>query len=196
MVAEGSESVEKWLSRLAPSTARMNRHELGYFIKWLKSNGANFSSFTPDQLVEYQKKATNGQKYDILDKVQLWVQSLKGRYETKRHRYNAVRSFFAHNRADLPRDKTFKIRGDIPPVRGNLSADDVRSIVLTCNVMYQAIFLCMLAGGMGQEEFMWWSNNGLGKLEKDLMNEERVIRVDLPGRKSGSARASLNIHIA
>ena len=59
MVAEGSASVEKWLSRLAPSTARMNRHEHGYFMKWLESNGTQFSDYTPDQLVEYQRKATN-----------------------------------------------------------------------------------------------------------------------------------------
>ena len=185
MTAVSYVSVEKWLGRLAPSTAKMNRYELGYFMKWLESNGAHYSGHTPDQLIEYQRNATNKQQYDILDLVQRWVQSLKGRYETKRHRYNAVRSFFSHNRAYLPPDKSFKIRGDIPPVRAHLSADDVRSIVLTCNVMYQAIFLCLLAGGMGQEEFIWWSNNGLDKLEKDLMNEERIIRVDLPGRKSG-----------
>ena len=185
MVAEGSVSVENWLSRLAPSTARMNRFELGYFMKWLESNGTHFNDYTPDQLVEYQRKATNEQQYEILDLVQRWVQSLKGRYETKRHRYNAVRSFFNHNRAHLPPDKSFKIRGDVPPVRASLTAADVRSIVLTCNVMYQAIFLCLLAGGMGQEEFIWWSNNGLDKLEKDLMNEQRIIRLDLPGRKSG-----------
>jgi integrase len=188
MVAEGSFSVEKWLSRLAPSTARMNRHELGYFMKWLKSNGGHFSDYTPDMLVEYQKKAADGHQYDILDFVQSWVQTLKGRYETKRHRYNAVRSFFAHNRAHLPPDKSFKIRSDIPPVRAMLSAEDVRNIVLSCNVMYRAVFLCLLMGGMGQEEFIWWSNNGLDKLKKDLKREKDIIRIDLPGRKSSRNR--------
>jgi len=99
LAAEGYRSVESWLSRLAPATARMNRHDIGYFMKWLNENGASFKDYTPDQLVEYQKNTTNGQQYDILDFVQRWVQTINGRYETKRHIYNAVRSFFAHNRA-------------------------------------------------------------------------------------------------
>ena len=89
-------------------------------MKWLNENGASFKDYTPYQLVEYQKNTTNSQQYDILDFVQRWVQTIKGRYETKRHRYNAVRSFFAHNRAHLPPDKNFKVRGDMPPVARDL----------------------------------------------------------------------------
>lgn len=149
MIDEGANCVENWLSRLAPTTARMNRHELGYFMTWLQENGGSFKDYSPDQLVDFQRKATGEQQYDILDHVQQWVPTLEGRYETKRHRYNAVRSFFNHNRAHLPPDKSFKIRGDTPPVRSHLSPEDVRSIVLSSNVMYQAIFLCMLMGGNG-----------------------------------------------
>ena len=85
LAAEGYRSVESWLSRLAPATARMNRHDIGYFMKWLNENGASFKDYTPDQLVEYQKNTTNGQQYDTLDFVQRWVQTINGRYETKRH---------------------------------------------------------------------------------------------------------------
>ena len=68
LAAEGYRSVENWLSRLAPATARMNRHDIGYFMKWLSENGASFKDY----------------KWSIRDKEAL---------------YNAVRSFFTHNRA-------------------------------------------------------------------------------------------------
>jgi len=183
MVPEGSRCVENWLARLAPVTARMNRYELGYFMVWLRVNSVQFRDYSPDQLVEYQKAAANGHQYDVLDQVQLWVQGLKGRHETKRHRYNAVRSFFVHNRAQMPTDKNFMIRAELPPVRSSLSPDDVRRVVLSCNAMYRAIFLCALEGGMGQEEFHYWNLHGLEKLRRDLRKEENAIRVEMPGRK-------------
>ena len=36
---------------------------------------------------------------------------------------------------------------------------------------------------MGQEELIYWSNNGWEKLRLDLKGDPEVIRVDLPGRK-------------
>jgi integrase len=183
MVAEASAVVENWLARLAPTTARMNRYELGYFMAWLRGGAGAFRDYTPDQLVEYQKAATNGHQYDVLDQVQLWVQGLEGRHETKRHRYNAVRSFFVHNRAQLPTDKNFMIRAELPPVISSLSPDDVRRVILSSNPTYRAAFLCILLGGMGQEEFSYWNRTGLQKLRKDLRGDADMIRADMPGRK-------------
>jgi integrase len=146
-------------------------------------HGGAFASSTPDQLVAYQQASDNGTRYDVLDALQRYVAQLDGRVSTKRTAYRQVRSFFMHNRAELPRDPSFTIRGATPKVRGRLTPEDVQRMVLSCNPCYQAAFLCMFQGGMGQEEFLWWNAHGYAQLIKDLRGDPSVIKVDLPGRK-------------
>jgi integrase len=153
-------------------------------MKWLKENGGALKDYTPDQLIEYQKAADNSHRYHILDLVQAYVGSRDGRIWTKRNRYGQLRSFFAHNRAELPRDPTFRIRSDTPAVRGDLSPDDLKKIILSCSPCYAAAFLCMFQGGMGLAELLYWNVHGLERLKEDLGRGTRIIKVDLPGRKS------------
>jgi len=63
MITKYSLGAENWLSRLAPLTARMKKHELRYFMTWVKANGGPFSSFSPDRMrfsnVLIEKKSLN-----------------------------------------------------------------------------------------------------------------------------------------
>jgi integrase len=111
------------------------------------------------------------------------VNTFKARESYKSRLYSTIRSFFMHNRAELPKDPSFIIRGDVAKVRGTLTPEEIRQVVLASKPLYRAIILSMFQGGMGQEEFIYWSNNGWEKLKQDLNGDPHVIRVDLPGRK-------------
>jgi integrase len=135
-------------------------------------------------MINYQKNADNGSKFDLLDLIQRYVLSMEGtRYRTKSLRYSTLKSFFLHNRAELPRDASFRINGDKPIVMGKLKIEDVRNVALSMNPTYRAIVLSMFQAGMGMAEFEYWNLNGWLSLREQLRGEPEVIRIDLPGRK-------------
>jgi integrase len=174
-------AVDFWLGRLSPSTAKIRKFIIYRFEAWLCKADPTFKDL--DNLVRVQKDAVGDDRYKILDLVQHHVMELRGRASYKKMVYSALRSFFAHNRADLPPDKSFSIKGDLPRVNGQLSCDNIRRIILSSNVCYQAVFLCMFQAAMGKEEIVYWSNHGLQALKTQLELGEKVIKIDLPGRK-------------
>jgi len=128
-VESPSIAIENWVNRLKPHTGVMARKHIGLFMRWLRQGNSRFKDFTPDELVEYQKSASNGHRFDITDLVQSHILSLNGcRKSSKLTRYTYLRSFFLHNRAELPHDRSFKIRGDMPPARGDLTVEEVKSV--------------------------------------------------------------------
>jgi integrase len=176
-------AVERWLERLRPSTHPVARYTLRRFEGWLHINGGDFKDYSLDQLVMFQRNAEKIDSYKVLDLVQRYVGTTRGALKTKQNHYTYLRSFFMHNRADLPLDRSFRITGDKPRVQGVLSPDDIRRLVLSCNPCFQAVFLCMFQGAMGIEELLWWSKNGLESLQAQLEAGAQAVKVDLPGRK-------------
>ncbi len=184
MENELAPSIKRWLSRMAPGSIRNYKENLEKFLSWLKENGDEFSDMGPDELVSFMQDATGKEQFIFLDKVQEHVSSLKGlRFKTLQARYTAIRSFFIHNRAALPKDPTFTIRADVPPVKGTLTLENVRDIILISTPAYRFTFLSMLQAGMGLEEFVYWNLNGWDSLQKDLKERKSFITIDLPGRK-------------
>jgi len=177
------ESVAKWLLRLSPSSERVNLLYLRKFMKWVKENGGKFADMNPDELVKYQKEAGNSDRYDILDLVQGYILDIGGktRTSTKRRAYSTVKSLFMHNRADLPPDGAFKIRGE-PKSVGTLTIEEIKNLYTASNPTYQAIIICLFQGGMGLAEFEYWSLNGLEDLKRQLSNDPNLIRISLPKR--------------
>ena len=180
---EGTRTVENWLNRLSASTQIAQKSYFGLFMKWVNKNGDKFSKFTPDMLIEYQKEVSNGERYDIHDTlVQPYIQQATGTYNTKRARYSNIKSFFSHNRAELPKDPNFMIRPDREPVKGELFPDEIKKTVLASNKAYQAAFMIMFQSSMDQEMFSHWNLNGWESLQTQL--DQEVIKIELPGRKS------------
>ncbi len=162
-------SVVRWLNRVAEGSYESYLGRFTLVYNWLGENGGEFADLSPDELVSYVRKSNKDEIYLLLDVIQEYINSLKGlRKSTKQGRYNAMRSFFAHNRAGLPKDPNFIIRGDFPPVEGTLTAENIRDIARASNPAYRAIFLCMFQAGLGREEFRYWNLNGWESLEKDL----------------------------
>ena len=189
-MSQGWSTIDNWVSRLSPSTAKLNRYFLGRWIEWVKAEGGKFSAMSPDELIAYQRSSDNGSKYDLLDVAQRYAQSLTGRFGSKNRVYTAIRSFFAHNRAELPRDPGFTLRADVPRVVGTLTAESLKNLILSCKPVYRAIFLSIFQGGLDLEGFVYWNLGGWAKLREDLKGDPDVIRIDLPGRKRAKNKTS------
>lgn len=176
--------VKSWLSRLGVDTARVYETVFTNFMKWVRVEGGEFKDYSPEDFVEFQMEATNSHRYKVVDLLQNFINSEKRRAGYKRKIRSTIRSFFAHSRCELPKDPRFIIRGDEQRVIGTLTIEEVKTMILRCNPVYQAIFLSMLQGGMGISEVEYWSNNGYEELDQQLDDKKvGVIRVSLPGRK-------------
>lgn len=183
-----SGAVQRWKSRLAPSTYHNYRDTFRAWLQWLKANGGKFSDMLPDDLIEYQKNCQNSDCYEILDLIQAYVSSKDLRISSKKNLYGTLRSFFMHNRTPLPKDGSFRVRSERPPVKGKLDVFKIKQIVDSANVCYRAIFLSMFMGGMDLSSFDYWNKTGYEDLSKQLRADLRVIKVDLPGRKKNRNR--------
>jgi len=187
MVLCDSPAVQRWLSRLSPGKSReVQFNSFKRFMEWVRVNGGEFKEMDPDQLVAYQIEAFGDRSrvFRLLDMMQRYLLSLDHlRPRSVRKNYTDIRSFFMHNRAELPRDPGFRVRGDKPRVVGRLDADVIRRVVDGCNPMYSALFLCMFCGGLGWGELDYWNQNGLESVRREFGARNGYLFVDLPGRK-------------
>ncbi len=158
-------------------------------MTWMKDNGGSLAGMTPDELIAYQKETDRDSKYELLDLVQTWAQSLRTpsgvdcRVSYKKGCYSAVRSFFSHNRAPLPRDP-YTLRSETPGYEGTLTVENIRDLVLASKPLYRAIFLSMFQGGMDIKSFLRWNKNGWENLRRDLRDEDAdTVAIPLPFRK-------------
>ena len=180
-------TVDRWLGRLGVSSRKPRTSHLTSYMAWLKERGGEFKDFDPDQLIQYQKEADNGARYDLLDLAQKYVLQSAGTLQTKTGRYSSIRSFFSHNRAELPRDK-FNItagNGITEPVQGTLTVEEIKNTILASNPAFRGIFTCMFQGALDQEMFTYWNDNGYSDLMKQLAETPEIIKIELPGRKRG-----------
>lgn len=175
--------MEKWKSRLSATTSKSYLKAFNLFMEWLRESDSKFKDYTPDQLIEYQRNADNGSLYDILDLAQQYISSRNIRNNTKKQYYTTIKSFFLHNRCELPRDPGFRTRSTKPPVRGTLTLDELKQVCLKANKTYRAVFLSMFQGAMDQASFVYWNMNGYSDLVKQLREGKDIIKIDLPGRK-------------
>jgi len=180
---EASPVVQRYMGRLSPGGQRNALYNIHYFIEWVGLSPSKFSENDIDELVEYQKKANNGERYEILDLLIDWVNSKALRASSQKTRYNQIRGLFKANRAELPTD-TISFKSDKPKVVGTLSPENVRDIVLSSNETYGAMYLCMFTAGMGQEEFIYWNTHGVEQLRTDLRSDPEYIKVQMIGRKA------------
>lgn len=181
-------NVEKWLSRFAESTEPTYRFHFERWMGWMAEHGGELAGLTPGELLDYQRNASNSDRYVILDLLQQHSREIPGRYNYKLKPYSTVRSFFKHCRAELPRDE-FTPRAEVAPVIGTLTLEEIKDVVQASSPLYKAVFLCMLQGSMDEAGICDWSNAGYKDLAKilpeviALRRNDRILRVDLPGRK-------------
>ena len=176
---EGRDSVEHWLQRVEPSRRNYQDH-VNHFIAWLRTQNGPFKELSPDQLIAYQKEHKD---YEILDVIQSYITQLETRTSSKKTIYSVLRSFFVHNRCELPRDPHFKIRSEVGPVTGDLPPTQVKKLLDSSNTTYRAIFLSMFQGALDLSGFEYWNLKGWSELKEQLDRDESIVKISLPGRK-------------
>jgi len=177
-------TLSNWLSRLSPGSRARAKGIFEKWMAWMAENGEEFADMSPDDLVNYQQMAPYHDRYNILDKVQryisdinpvVWVHPASGvklnivqrhdiefRVSSKKGYYAAIRSFFNHNRAELPSDSSFSLWSETSPVEGTLTVEDIRKVIMRSNLVYHAVFLAIFQSGMDISSFEFWNLNGKG----------------------------------
>lgn len=187
--------VESWLKRRRRSRKPM-LSILRIWHEWMMENGGELAGKSPEELLEFQRRARksddDGEEYLILDKIDEFLHEHEDwRIGYQRKVLSTVRSFFKVNRAPLPEasEITRNLRSNVAPVRKNLTVKHLKRIVDGKSRLYRAIFMSMLAGGMGMDEVIEWSDQGIAELRKALRDirfspdGKRAIRIDLKPRK-------------
>ena len=105
-----------------------------------------FAESNPEDLIRYQKRATGDRRYLILDLIQQYISEKQATSRTGylNTLHSSLRSFFLHNRCELPRDSSFKIRGKKSPVTGALNVEIIKDILRHCNAVRARIIENML----------------------------------------------------
>jgi hypothetical protein len=182
-----------FLNRLpSPATRNTYGQSLHAFCEW--------SGKSPEELLKV-REAEEKQGYEMIDLIQEFLAS--GTYKDgrrgfegktvrvaetsagrRRLMYAAVRSFFAHHRAALPADKTFKI-SDNGRVRQTqyMELDKARGIIGALKEPYRSLYNIALYSGMGQGELMAL-NEMWPQLRRQLREGKDPIRVDFSRRKT------------
>ena len=206
----------RWVSENVPEVKGLNPDEMvEYQRRANNSNGVDVSTFfqvyqalqavDPRLKLDGAKvlaaqrvaiKNGNGlNKYAIIDGVARYILAKRDgwRQSYQRKVLSAVRSFFEANHAELSVSSNEKrsITLTVPAVQEQLTLRDVQRVVNGANEMFRAVFLCMLAGGMGLREILKWNAQGISSLEEAMRNPIRVesqelIKIDFEERKSNS----------
>ena len=151
---------------------------------WLKANKPELYYLSPDGLIKHQKKIRGtDDEFEIHDAIYGWLYDTGGCYNTLRTYGTTIRSFFMHNRAELPKDPTLRLKPTRFRQVAMFSIDEIRAIYSAGSPMIRAVMLSLIMGGMGCEEVLYWSKTGYNNLIEQLENNEPLIRIDLPGRK-------------
>jgi len=146
-------SASRWLNRLGSDASReVNRRAVIHWMTWLRENNHPLGECDPDDLINFQLDSfwDRRRMFEVLDSVQDGVDSHSNlRYKTALRMQSCVRSFFLHNRAELPRDKTWRPKAGKPRVREALTAEEITSGINASNECYRGIFSCMTWGLKG-----------------------------------------------
>jgi hypothetical protein len=184
-------AVKRWIGRLSEKYGSNSLSVFQQFYREVLSN--HFRGMTPSELVNWQidHMTDRRERHRIGDLARDWVSAQDDlRLRTKELMYSRIRSFFAHNRAELPSDRTFRFTSTVPPVVGRLTVEKLRRIILNCNDMYRAIFLMMFQGGMDEGALVYVNTHCAEEILQNLTKNVGVFKIYLPGRKRSRYRKS------
>jgi hypothetical protein len=139
-------SIIRWKSRVKDVTFKNYQIYFNLFMEWVLEVEPDFREYSPDDLIDYQKSATGEDRYRILDLVETWIGSKEGRHGYKSQLLVCVRSFFMHNRAELPKDPGFRVKADKPKVIGTLTVNELKQVCIASEPKYRGAFSVHVSG--------------------------------------------------
>ena len=164
--------VRRYLGGLAKATAQNREYIISDFFEFVGVN--------PTTAVEWQR--SNPLDYRFVDLIYKWVEQGNLRVSSMRTKASCVRGFFLANRVPLPKDR-HRFHSDKVPVIGELTLDEFRKVVISCNPTYRAAFMVMFQSGSGVGELIYVNENLAGHVWDEVRRGSRIIRLNLPGRK-------------
>jgi hypothetical protein len=190
-------TVEKWLDRLTTAETRnVFGQALEVFTIW--------SGKTPQELLDMRREDLKNPDdgFRTLELAEQFI--MKGEYpdrrkgregktvkvaescRARRELYlTAIRSFFAHSRLELPRDKTFRIAksDNVPETETFMDLETARKIIACLKEPYRSLATAALYGGLGRKEALSL-NRMWPTIQKQLAEEKDPVRLDFAGRKN------------
>jgi len=122
--------------------------------------------------------------YVLLDLLQEYVSGLDRALKGKKVIYTAVRSFFMHNRVELPRDPSFRVRGSKPPVASKVTLRDLVDIVKSANLRDRSIVLVKWQSMLDNERLVYVGRSLTDQILGQIREGAHPVRLEIPGRKS------------
>jgi integrase len=180
---EERDPVQFWLKRLSPNAQKSYGRWFKIWFEWLKTK-PGYENVTPKDLVERQINATGRERYVLLDLLQEYCNTLNLARRSIVQAYTSGRSFFAHNRAELPGDKTFEIHGKKPPAESRLTIDDVTRIINAANLRDRSLLLVKWQGMLDTEGVCYVNEKLSGDVVSEIKAGKDIIMLKIPGRKA------------
>lgn len=177
--------VVRWLGRLGGETRHSYFYNFRGWLLWLW-RVPEWSGKTPTQILEWQDQAHGRERFQLLDLMTEYVQEKGGTYKGMSSRLSHLRSFFLHNRVELPDIKDWQPHPTHEPTQGNLTTERVHDIISHANMRDTAIFLTMFQSMMDLHRFTQFNQKYTLQLVTHLKEKgvDEPFRIDfLSGRK-------------
>lgn len=185
--------VKKWLATVSEWTAYNYLRRFTSFYDWLQENGGDLAGLSPSELVDYQDEQNGRKAYHIIDLALMWANEQGGRHSTIKANVSTIRSFFKANHVPVPELNIERAsKPTKPPVAGKLDVEDVKRVIDKSNELYRAVILTVFQGGLDASGVEYFSNNGYPSYREQVDRGDKVIIIDLPGRKA--ARFKTNFY--
>ena len=200
---EGDPLIREWLGSVAESTAGRYLIIFSGFLDWIEDGNSSleldgYPGSLPNRLLEFQKELNrNGERRKaILRSSYAYVKEVGNerlwRTGYRRKVLSTVRSFFVYHLDEngFPKEKARKIisvlKSTVKKPEKRLSLVELKQVAIKSTPMYRAVIKGMLASGMGVDEIIKFSNQGISTLKKALLNpvHDDVIEIYLGPRKT------------
>ncbi len=161
--------IAKWLDGFADRTKYVYLESIFHFT--------NETGLSPNNLLTLAEQNPN----ECLDRIQSYVQKLKGRRKTKIFHYSCILSFLRSHRKSLPQDPAFmrKLKGDQPPVVGRLSRDILHRCYEAAGPRDRSWIAVAATSVCGEKELVQISDKGREVWEA-VTRGEKIVKVEYP----------------
>ncbi len=195
--------VVEWLGSVAKSTAGRYIIVFSGFTDWVEDGYSRleldgYPGSLPNRLLELQKELNrNGERRKVILRSSYSYVKEVGNERMWRTNYrrkvlSTIRSFFVYHLDEygFPKEPYRKIisvlKSPLRKVEKRLSLVELNQVAIKSTPMYRAVIKGMLVSGMGKDEIVQFSNQGISVLEEAISNpvDDELIEIYLGARKS------------
>jgi len=201
-VYDGDPFIAEWLGSVSVETKGHYTSKIEAFLEWVEAGNSKlelggYEGSLPRRLLLLQKDLNRdgeGRK-KILRAAYAYVKERGAergwRSSYRANNLSAIRSFFVYHLDETGFPKESKrrmahvLKSDVKKVRKNLSLVELREVAIRSSPMYRTVLKCMFGSGMGEDEVVKFSNQGMAALQEAMEDPvaDGVIEVYLGARK-------------